>query len=267
MNYFYLFIAIVLFSSCEDVVNLPLEEGPKKLVIDANINWKKGTDGKEQSIRLTETAGFYESVAPIATGASVKITGNNQETIFTEDGDTGIYKTTNFNPKINDEYTLQIVYNTETFTASEILNSVTAITGVEQSTESFFGNEALRVDFYYTDPITEGNYYLEEFSSSVSYLNSYRVSRDEFINGNENSGFEINEDLIAGETITFRLYGISRDYHNYASLLLAQIQDGGPFATPPAAVLGNCENTTNPNEKPLGYFRLSEVAEETYNIQ
>jgi guanyl-specific ribonuclease Sa len=63
------------------------------------------------------------------------------------------------------------------------------------------------------------------------------------------------------------LYGISRDYHNYASLLLAQIQDGGPFATPPAAVLGNCENTTNPNEKPLGYFRLSEVAEETYNIQ
>lgn len=267
MNYFYLFIAIALFSSCEDVVNLPLEEGPKKLVIDANINWEKGTDGKEQSIRLTETAGFYENTSPIASGASVKITGNNQETIFTEDGDTGIYKTTNFNPKINEEYTLQIVYNAETFTASEILNSVTAITGVEQSIESFFGNEALRVDFYYTDPITEGNYYLEEFSSSISYLNSYRVSRDEFINGNENSGFEINEDLITGETITFRLYGISRDYHNYVSLLLAQIQDGGPFATPPAAVLGNCENTTNPNEKPLGYFRLSEVAEETYNIQ
>lgn len=267
MKYLSLFLAIVLCASCEDVVDLPLTEGPKKLVIDANILWQKGTDGKEQSIRLTKTTGFYDNTIPIATGATVKITGNNQETIFTEEGNTGIYKTTHFNPKLNEEYTLNIVYNSETYSATEHLKSVTSITHVEQSSENFFGNESTRVDFYYTDPDNETNYYLEEFSSSVNYLNSYRVTRDEFINGNENSGFEIDEDLKTGETITFRLHGISKDYHDYLALLLAQTENGGPFGTPPAAVLGNCSNLNNPDENPLGYFKLSEVSTETYTIQ
>lgn len=267
MKYLYLLIVVSMLTACEDVIDLPLKEGPKKLVIDANINWKKGTDGKEQSIRLTQTAGFYENTAPIASGASVKISGNGQETIFTEDGNSGIYKTTNFNPHINEEYTLSIVYNSENFTAKETLKSVTEITDIEQSTESFFGNEAVRVDFYYTDPADEENYYLEEFSTSINYLNSYRVSRDEFINGNENSGFEIDEDLKTGETITFRLHGISKNYHDYLALLLAQTENGGPFGTPPAAVLGNCSNLTKPDENPLGYFKLSEVTEETYTVQ
>ena len=51
MRYIYLLLTILIFSSCEDVVDISLQEGTKRLVIDANINWEKGTIGNEQVIR------------------------------------------------------------------------------------------------------------------------------------------------------------------------------------------------------------------------
>ena len=42
---------------------------------------------------------------------------------------------------------------------------------------------------------------------------------------------------------------------------------GGPFETQPATVRGNCINDTNPENFPLGYFRLSEVAELIYTVE
>ena len=52
-------------------------------------------------------------------------------------------------------------------------------------------------------------------------------------------------------------------------ILLQQNNDsgGGPFETKPASVRGNCVNQTNPQNFPLGYFRLSEVVEQIYTIQ
>ena len=268
MKYLYILFTVLLFSSCEDVIELPLIEGEKKLVIDANINWKKGTTGNEQRIRLTETASFYVKEIPPANNAIVTITDSQaKEFIFTEDGNSGIYKTSTFEPKVNENYKLTIVYNNEIFTAQEILKSVTPITEVEQTLQNIFGTEVIRVDFRYTDPASEENYYLASFKSDAYLLNVYRVWRDEFINGNEDSVFEIDEDLEKDNTLTLQFYGITKEYHNYMTLLLAQIESNGPFATPPASVKGNCINTTNPSSKPLGYFRLSEVEEINYTIQ
>ena len=266
MKYLYLLISFFVFTSCTDVIDLPLTEGAERLVIDANINWLKGSSGSEQSIRLTKTTGFYATEIPAANNALVSITDGTKEFVFTEEGTTGIYKTTAFEPEINKTYTLNITYNGEKYTASEKLTSITTITDVIQTTENFFGNEVIRVDFVYTDPIDEENYYLGEFSSNAFLLNNYRVWKDEFINGNEDTAFEIDENFKTGDVLKFRFYGISKDYQNYLSLLLQQTQSGGPFATPPAAVNGNCKNLSN-GSKPLGYFKLSQVEEKSYIIQ
>jgi len=268
MKYIYFLITSLLFISCEDIINLPLTEGQKRLVIDANINWEKGTLGNEQSIRLTETTGFYDTEIPAVHNAIVKITdSNSKEFIFTEDGNTGVYKINSFEPKIDETYTLNIIHNNETFTASETLKPITSIIEVEQSVQNIFGKDVVRVDFKFIDPIAEENYYLAGFSSSAYLLNVYRVWRDEFINGNEDTVFEIDEDLKTDDTLTLEFYGISKLYHNYISLLLQQTESNGPFGTPPASVKGNCINTTNTKNKPLGYFRLSEVVKITYTIE
>lgn len=268
MKYLYIVFAVFILSSCEDVVEIPLTEGPKRLVIDANINWEKGTTGNEQVIRLTETAGYYETDIPVATGASVIIKNSNEdEFVFVEDGVSGLYKTSTFVPKIDQDYELTIVYKGETYTANETLKSVTTINGVEQTLQNIFGNDVVRVDFNYTDPIDPENYYLAEFSSDAYLLNVYRTWSDEIINGNDDSVFEIDEDLEKDDNLTLRFYGVSKSYHNYIILLLQQIESNGPFATPPSALSGNCINITNTENKPFGYFRLSEVVITDYTIE
>jgi hypothetical protein len=268
MKNLYAIIALLFFSSCEDVIEVELNEGPRRLVIDANIIKKKESDGKEQRIRLTKTVGFYESQISPANGAEVMISDGTTEFLFEENEMTGIYATETFEPEIDKTYTLSVIFNGETYNATETLKPVTDITKIEQSEENFFGTVATRVDFFYTDPEEEENYYLSEFVSPEAFLlNQYRVRRDELTNGNESSIFEIDENLSKGDELTLRFYGISESYHNYLDLLFEQVQNGGPFATAPAAVNGNCTNTTQPENKPYGYFRLSEMVEETYIIK
>lgn len=269
MKYLYLAISILLFVSCEDVIDLPLEEGPKRLVIDANINWEKGTSGKDQSIRLTQTAGFYDLTVPIATRAVVKITNTDSNVVFPliEDPATGIYETSTFVPVINANYELEVIYNGDTFTARETLLAAPLIERIEQTTANFFGTDAIKVEFFFQDDATEENYYASQFNYPDYSLDVYRTRSDEFSNGQENSFFEQDENLTPSEALTMYFYSFSKTNFNYMNLLLDQISSGGPFASPPAAVKGNCINTTTPEEKPYGYFRLSEMVVEPYTIK
>lgn len=272
MKYIYLAIALILFTSCEDVIDLPLEEGPKRLVIDANINWEKDktgiTTGNEQQIRLTQTAGYYDTYIPPANGATVTISDSTKEYVFIEDGDSGIYKTTDFEPQLNETYTLHIEYNGEEFSATETLIPVADIEKVEQSVENIFGTEIIKVEFFYQDPVGEGDFYLSQFKCEESYTIDYYGTRgDELTDGQLNSVFEMDEKLEVGNTLVLKFYGASKDYTNYFNLLQQQLANNGPFATPPASVKGNCTNETNPDNKPLGYFRLSQMFVEEYIIQ
>ena len=68
---------ILFFSSCEEVVNLDLETGEPKIVIDAEIIWQKGTLGNEQIIKISKTAPYYNNITPKVSGAQVKIESSN----------------------------------------------------------------------------------------------------------------------------------------------------------------------------------------------
>ena len=49
---FFVVLIAILFNSCEDVVSVNLNTAPPKLVIEASINWLRGTAGNEQKIKL-----------------------------------------------------------------------------------------------------------------------------------------------------------------------------------------------------------------------
>ncbi len=64
---------VVFFTSCEDVVTLDLETGETRLVVDAEIIWKKGTSGNEQTIKISKTASYYSGSTPKVSGAQVRV--------------------------------------------------------------------------------------------------------------------------------------------------------------------------------------------------
>jgi hypothetical protein len=266
----YLSLLFILTTSCEDVIKVNVPTEKPRLVIDASINWFKGTSGANQEIKLTLTAPYFDSTVPPANGAQIQITdSNNNVFVFTEDAASGIYKNNTFIPSINEIYNLSISYQGETYLASETMKSVASIEYVNQNdTGGFSGNET-ELKAYYTDPVNEKNYYFFEFISDIPVIPSLEVYKDEFTNGNQIFGFYTEKDLKKGDIVTIRNYGISEAFYNYMFILLQQNsqEGGGPFETQPATVRGNCINQTNPKNYPLGYFRVSQVDEFIYTVQ
>lgn len=266
----YLILFAVLIISCEDVINVNTPTEKPRLVIDASINWFKGTLGTKQEIKLTLTAPYFSDSVPPANGAQILITDSNNEAFnFIEDGSTGIYKNSNFIPVLNRAYTLTIIYQNETYIASETLKSVASIDYVAQNDEGGFSGNETELKALYTDPVNEKNYYFFEFINDISVIPSLEIYKDEFTNGNQMFGFYTEEDLSTGDIVTIRNYGVSKQFYNYMFVLLQQNSEdgGGPFETQPATVRGNCINQTNPENYPLGYFRVSEVDEYVYTVK
>jgi len=264
-----IYIIILIFAySCEDVIDLELPTSEPKLVIDASIDWFKGTPGNEQSIKLSLTAPFYEIDVPPANNASVIITDNNNNTFeFNEEGSTGTYTNNTFIPEIEREYNLTIVYNGETYIATETLKPVTEITRVEQNLDGGFTGDETEIKVFFNDPADQENYYFFEFTPSLPVTPTLDTFKDEFVNGNEIFGLYIEEDLDSGQSVTIRNHGVSERFYEFMFILLQQSESEGPFSTQPATVRGNCINQTNPNNYPLGYFRLSEVEELVYTVE
>ena len=269
-NYLCILSLFLLHTSCEDVIDIELNNAEPRLVVEASINWLKGTSGNEQTVKLSLTAPYFDKTIPPANGAIVTITDQNDNHYnFIEQGTSGLYKNSNFMPHLNSTYRLNIKYKDEIYSATEVLKPVVPIDYVEQNLEGGFSGEETELKAYYSDPLDETNFYLFEFISDIPLIPSLSIYDDKYNNGNQNFGFYTEEDLDVGDQVIIRNYGVSERFYNYMFILLQQNSSagGGPFETQPASVRGNCVNQTHPENFPLGYFRLSEMSQLTYTVQ
>ncbi|MEP7093498.1 MAG: DUF4249 family protein [Flavobacterium sp.] len=260
----------LFFTSCEEVVDVDLNAAAPKLVIEAAINWKKGTSGAQQTIKLTTTANYFEDEIPIVSGATVYIRNSaNQQFNFTEVPQSGRYVCNNFKPVIEATYTLTVINNSDTYTATETLKSIVPITRITQNSIGEPLSNDIIIRAFYNDPATVNNYYLYKYVYSNKVKSNYYVDEDKFFQGNEFFSVSDGEDLKTGDEVEVTHYGISKQYYNYMSILIsiAGSNIGGPFQSPPATVKGNIINTTDKNNYPLGYFSLSEIVSKKYTIK
>lgn len=262
---------IGLLNSCTDVIDVNVPNGGARLVVDASINWQKGTSGETQTIHLRESTAFFEKDpdAPV-TGASVIVTKENDGSIFVfADQNNGSYTATDFVPELNASYRLEILYNGTTYTATETLIAAPVINRVEQIIEEGFGDEIeIELQVFFDDPGEVENYYLGEFTPSNLPLPSLSVISDKFADGNEMFIESDNENYVDGVTVGINVSGISRRYYDYLYILIKQSgnDEGSPFPTTPVQLKGNVTNVNDSNEEVLGYFRLGEFDTTSYMI-
>lgn len=260
----------LFLTGCEDVISVDLDTAAPRLVIDASIDWVKNTAGNEQMIKLSTTTGYYSDEFPTVSGATIVVT-NTANTVFNfiETPNTGEYICTNFEPVIGETYTLTITLNGEAYTATETLINVPSIEGtIEQNSEGGVSGDEVEITYHYQDNGSEENYYLNRIITPRVAYPEFEVEDDEYTQGNLISESYSHEDLIPGDIVNIRLYGISKRYHDYFDkLLLASGNDGSPFPTTPTAVRGNITNQTNTKNFAYGYFRLSEVDAKEYTIE
>src|SRR5688572_16159275 len=134
----------LLLMQCEQVIHVDLDTVDPKLVIDASIDWEKGTAGNTQIIKITTTSGYYDTESPTVSGATVTVTTSSKGFVFSEGPETGQYTCTDFEPVIGESYTLTIGYNGQTYTASEILISTPDMEDqIDQINNGGFGGDEI----------------------------------------------------------------------------------------------------------------------------
>lgn len=267
---FALIIVVVSFQSCQDVVDVPLNNAEAKFVIDASIKWEKGTTGNNQTIRITKTGDFYKNTVPPVNGAIVTVTNSSNGVFnFTEVGTTGYYNCTNFVPVINETYTLEVKAENQVFKASEKLYASPAIVSVTQKNDIGFDGKSKEFKFFFQDNPNEKNFYIENYTFPYTNIPDFGVIDDEFTNGNLMFVLLFNNKLNQNDVVKLSLEGISERYAKYTEILvgLSGGQTNGPFASTPATIRGNVINQTNDKNFPFGYFRLSEVTINNYVVQ
>lgn len=263
-------LLLVAFTSCEKVIDVGLNTGEPKLVVEASINWYEATDGSQQKIKLSTTTDYFASTVPPVTDAVVFITNSVGQTFtFLQNTTPGTYECSNFIPIVNEEYTLTISYQGEMYTATDKLLDTPQITRVEQKDDAgFLGNET-EVKFFYDDFDNETNHYFLRIDDPYKVIPEYGVLEDRFFQNNEMFALYFSEDLKPSDTLKLTLNGINQNYYNYMNILLAQTgsSSAGPFSTPTSTVRGNVVNQTDFNNFALGYFRLSKTSIREYIIQ
>jgi hypothetical protein len=271
MNKLCFFAAIiVLLASCQDVVELDLNNTDPRLVIDAAIELNE--DGSTYTrVKLRRSAGFYDVGFESVNNAVITITDSNGIETPVPFTSNGVYES-NFpfiystNPT-DVHYTLNINDNGNIYTATESLIRTVPFTDVEQEVFSGFGSDITEITAFFNDPQGLGDCYLFEYNDIDN--EQIDIREDEFSDGNRTQTTFFIEEPIQGTVATMRIKGINKRCFNFYETLLQQSADGGggPFGTQPAVVRGNIINTTDLQKFPFGYFRVSEVFEIEYTIQ
>lgn len=264
-------VMVLCLSGChEEVIDVDLSTAEPRLVIDASLDWTKGTSGNEQKIKLTTTTGYYSKEFPTVSGAAITVT-NTKNTVFDfiEAFGKGEYSCTDFVPVIGETYTLAVSLNGETYTATETLIGTPPIEEtIEQNNKGGMAGDEIEITYYYQDNGATYNYYLYSVAMRHVIFPQYSVENNEKNQGSLTPVYYSHEDLEVGDVVNLKLYGISKRYYNYMNkILLASGNDDRPFPTTPAAVRGNIVNQTNNENFAYGYFRLSEVDVKEYTIQ
>lgn len=276
---FVILLASTLFTACTDVVDVDVPTGKPRLVVEASIEWEKGSEGKYQEIKLSMlTPYFSNNDHQGVEGASVIVTNTTSGDSFEfEDKGNGLYTTNSFVPVLFNNYELTIINNGKTYKAKEMLMSVPELQDIDQSTERGFSSEEMEVNLYFKDPEQNEDFYLFRFYRIGDLLPSLIPISDEFTNGNvmdisfekeDDADTSEQEELKPGDVVEYEMHGISERYYNFVQIMVNQLgAEASIFSGVPVELKGNCINVDDKTDFTLGYFRLTETVKGTYNIQ
>ena len=265
-----------LFTACEKVIELDLDTKEKELVIDANIDWEKGATGQEQTIQLSYTQPYYSQEAPEgASGASILVADNQGNTFPFVEYTAGTYKNLNFNPVLGRRYALMVQHQGKEYVASDILKEVPQLTegNITQSNDGgFTRNEIMLTLRFDANPNERNNFVLRIKASSDGVTRLFEFDDRYFPDGRFT--YEIlslsskeEEKFKPGDTVEITLFRVSETYMNYIQVLSNNSSNNAGLFSIPNRVRGNIVNRANPQENPLGAFRVAQYSKVTYTIR
>ncbi len=266
-KYILICIAAVLFLSCEETIELDLNQVQQLYVIDGLIT----NQNKQHTITVKQSVDFYQAnTTPGVSDATVVVSDNEGNRWQFTHNDTlpgEYYAEVPFAGKVGNTYSLEVTIRGETFTASDELLPVTTIDSMvwvideEEQEDPEEEGEYYDILIYTKEPQETEDYYLFKFyqNDTIQNFNGTAVFfADDVLIGENIDGIEGAEYYRKGDVARFEAYSLSRDaYVFYSDLSTVLNSDGGMFGPVPA------NPRTNLKGGALGLFQVSaiEVAE------
>ncbi len=276
-NLFYITLLSTLFlMSCKKTIFIDLPDGEPHFVIEAQFTNK--ADTIHNFVYLSKTSSLSSKGAiPKVNNALVYIEDKDgNQTVLTEEGNTGRYYNVGFIAQMGVLYKLHIESsgttiesNYEQMVAVEPIDSIWSV-----KKEDVPGGDFL------PDPEnpSQDNYLLVNYHKDNNdkefykwILKTWKTDKyvDVFVEVEDDGSVLTGEitdrpmtwlSYAIGDTVEMEHYSLSRDVHDFWIQFWEQANiEGNPFDSPPGPVTSNLRNINNRKEQILGYFAISQV--------
>lgn len=264
-------IILVLFlNSCTKPVFLDLEATEPKLVIEASLDWERGTTGNVQTIKLMLSTPYYNNNVVAANNAVVTVTdqGGAVYTFIQEPG-TEKYICRNFSPAYSQLYTLKVVYQGDTYEASSSFQEATEVINVEQNNDVSIDDKQIGLRYKLKAMSADkDHFFFIRFSTEGIPYKDFTAFDDRLTKGQDMYALYSHKDIKVGSKVTAVVHSIDEQAYFYiVKIATNSNRVGNPFTTIPADVKGNIVNKTNNNKPPFGYFRASVTNQNIYVVK
>lgn len=249
---FYLYIVafFAVFTSCEEVIDIDLNDADPRVVIEAQLS----DLATEQRIRVSKTAAFTESIGsrPVA-DAEVSVTDNRGRVYTFTYEDNGYYINRNFRPVAHRSYDLLVNVEGEVFEANCLMPPFVEVDSVGVLEETLFGDPYYFATFKFQDPAGLANYYKYDVSINGAGFRFASALNDKFNDGLyvTHQISDLDTDMLPGDSIVVRRYCIDRRVFDYWN----EFQSTNPGTAAPGNPTSNISNNA------LGYFSVASVKE------
>ena len=252
-RFIFLFAGLLILNSCEDVIELDLDDAEQRIVLESLI-----TDQEAPfQIAISKSGSFYaESSFDKVSGASVQLKDDLGESYTFEEVAPGIYESaTNQVGKIGRTYTFSVNAENTNFTAVSTMKTAVEIDSVLFDEFSFGGQGGIFASVQFKDVPGEDNYYLVKgFLNGSTTRSAFSVTSDSQVDG-QSTGLGLrNLELDSGDQLRIELHSIDKGVYDYFRSL-ESTEGQGLSADVPYNPLSNWDNEA------LGYFSAASIRE------
>jgi len=252
-------LALLNFS-CEDVIDLTVNDADAALVIEGNVTNVNTT----QTVKISKSVSISDkSKFNGVSGAVVTITDSeNRIYILSEQPQSpGVYVNSNMRGRPLLTYFLKVINGGKEYKATSVMPAVVKLDSLGIVTTVFFNEKSQSVEAIYQDPLGTTNYY--RFLLTINNVLSKNIytNSDKFNDGKVATAElgDLDKDIEINDVVKVEMQCIDQNIYRYFEGL-DQNENRGGASTTPANPVSNISNGA------LGYFSAHTVQTGTVKL-
>ncbi|MEJ5053955.1 DUF4249 domain-containing protein [Sphingobacterium sp. MYb382] len=244
--YFFMLISGFIFTSCEEVIDVNLNDSEARTVIEGQLSDLTSV----QQIRVSETVSFSTDRNSKPIDKAVVLVRDDKGGFFTfQYTNNGIYEHRNFKPVAKRTYSLEVRVGEQVFKSTAVMPPYVTVDSIGILEQNVFKDTYYFMTFKFHDPKDVSNYYKYDMSINGKPFAFASTFNDKFNDGlfvTHQVG-DFDNDLVQGDSITVRRYCIDKPVYNYWN----EYQRTNPSNAAPGNPTSNISNNA------LGYFSVA----------